>query len=504
MDSIPFPNKHFYRGKLPISNCFTPGIRLWSNGFPIKVDTYRSCSNLCHYCLARVQSAAMTERSGIRHDQRICRYMSVGELNRALGKARQPDGWMGWALRGKYFIEAGTLCEMFQEADISVRSTWNFLQATRALKIPLIVNTKGNLLCKSDEYFQLFATHPVPVIVNLSFTTYDDNDARANEPFAPLPSERVKLIRRLRDHGIPTTIYLAPYMPDITGKDLPGIVRRSIDAGAVALHLRNFYLTGKHFRTRRWTRYVADNKAVLSRDGMVWKVSRTEMMRAFDVMREEAEKIDPRFKVLGMKTEWFEMEPYHGRMPMDSLPDQFQAGIIDFTAIPILRKVREALSQPQTLLWSKIGYKESLIDLPRTVYLSGDDEATWMACSCLGAPKVPTASAVKLLETGYNWLRMGLWNGTKDFGFIQTVGMIWPVVSANGLPATESGGDRIYAFVPRELEKELITDYGNTTGVSESLASTFLVPERAGGTEDKFYPPEKREIWYDDFNAHWI
>ena len=58
--------ENYYTGKKTVGDLYTPGIRLWSNGVPLKVDTYKSCSNLCNYCFARTLSAGMTEVNGIR------------------------------------------------------------------------------------------------------------------------------------------------------------------------------------------------------------------------------------------------------------------------------------------------------------------------------------------------------------------------------------------------------------------------------------------------------
>jgi len=496
--------KRYYIGKMPIGSSYTPGIRLWNNGFPVKVDTYRSCTNACHYCYARGQSAAMIERSGVRYNERICRYMTSAVIQQLYNKMKNPNGWMGWAMRGKYFIEAGTMAELFQEVDVDVRSTWNFLQMCRIYKNPLLINTKGNLLCHNEDYFNLLATHTAPVVMNISLTTIDDETARRYEPFAPLATERLKLIRRLRDYKIPSVIYLAPFMPGVSDVDVDRLVKTCMDYGAVGIHIRNFYITGKLLQQRQWKNYrstIAKDK--FARHGVGYSVKSEYMLEAYNAMNEIANKVDPRFKIAGMKTRWFETEPNHGKIMMDGLPQKFKDGIIDFTALPILRKIREKQGEPQVLYWDSIGYKEDKINHPNTVYIGGDEESSWLSSSCAASTGSMSTSSVETLVDGFKWIKMGMWNGTRVPGYMSTVGKIYPVVEGDELFKDEFG-DLVYSYIPDTYEEALVRSIpmpykkGGLKVVDLKSTQDMLKPEREGGVEDKFRKMKKGD-WYDDF-----
>jgi len=491
---MPRNTKPYYRGKKPVGDNYTPGLKIWTNGVPIKVDTYKSCSNRCTYCYARTLSAGMTEIQGVKYDPRVLRYAPKNDIIKLFENVNNPDGFMGWALRNRYFIEAGTIAEMFQESDLEVRSTWDFIKLAAAFQIPLMINTKGNLLVQDERYFRLLADHPAPIINNMSLISHDDKLLRSYDLYAPTASERLDLIRRLREVGIPTAIYCGPYLHGVTDVDLEGYIGAVINAGAVALHLRNLYLTGKFLANPKWKRYIDDNKEIMTRKGQVRQFSNAHLKEVYFRMQEIARRIDPRFKVVGLKSDWFELEPYHGRIPLDNLPQRFKDGIIEFTAIPIMRKIRERLNEPQLLDWNKIGYKRGAINTPRTVYISGNLEAKYLSMGCLGCVGTTMASpGIKTID-GYDWIKSAMWSGGRAQSFMSTVKRIYRVVDRIGNPIPD-----LLAYVPPQYEKDYVIkgkEGRKEIGyVPERNILDLYQPERSGGIEDKFL--QVKEDWYE-------
>ena len=86
----------------------------------------------------------------------------------------------------------------------------------------------------------------LPVSVNLSVPTLDEDAWRATEPHTPSPAARLDAVAELRRRGIDSGVLIAPLMPGIN--DHPDQVRpiveraKKADAtflGGVALHLRD-------------------------------------------------------------------------------------------------------------------------------------------------------------------------------------------------------------------------------------------------------------------------
>src|SRR6476469_9494831 len=85
----------------------------------------------------------------------------------------------------------------------------------------------------------------VPVSVNLSVPTLDEDAWRATEPHTPSPAARLDAVAELRRRGIDSGVLIAPLMPGINDSpdQVHPIVERAKEAGAtflggVALHLR--------------------------------------------------------------------------------------------------------------------------------------------------------------------------------------------------------------------------------------------------------------------------
>jgi hypothetical protein len=366
------------------------------------------------------------------------------------------------------------------------------MQLCRAYKLPLLINTKGNLLASDDSYFDLVASHPAPVIMSITLIGTDDKIVRRYEPNAPLASERLELIRKFRDAGVPTVVYCGPYMRGVTDLDLEGYISSLIEYGAVGVHLRNFYITGKMQTQALWKRYLDKYEKDIVKDGHVMKWGSPHLGETYQKMQEIADGIDSRFRVVGMKSHWFELNPVHGKLAMDWLPAPFKDGIIDFTAIPIMRKVRENMDEPQLMVWDEIGYKQDKINTPQSVAVVGGPfgEAMWIASGaygCVGGASTPRGKTAYV--DGWGWVVKGLWDGmARKPGFISTQSHVFPVSNGEGKPI-EQGGHTVYSYIPKRQQKEMVSDDGT---VPWALAKTFKVPTRLGGTEDK---------WYEDANV---
>jgi DNA repair photolyase len=73
---------------------------------------------------------------------------------------------------------------------------------------------------------------------SLSIGTLDEDVARATEPGAPPPQQRVEAVRRLAEAGIPTGVLVAPVLPGISDRQeqLEEVVGAVLAAGADGVH----------------------------------------------------------------------------------------------------------------------------------------------------------------------------------------------------------------------------------------------------------------------------
>lgn len=474
-----------YKGIKKISNTFTPATKQWSNGIAIKADTYKSCDNFCMYCFARALTAGMMARSGVKYDPLIARVMDIKEMAKRFDDAnktsKENELFLDWAIKTKRYIELGTMAEVFQKADQELRVTWNFMQLCRAYKMPLLINTKANLLVDDESYFRLVAEHPAPVILSLTLIGNDDKLMRKYEPRAPLGSERLKVAKRMVEAGVIVEFYLAPFMLGVSDQNLEECIHKMIETGASGLHLRNFYITGKLLKAGIWQNYIKQYENQFVSMGLGYKWSKEVMKEYYLKITEIAQKYRKDFDVVGIKTDWFDLNPYYGKANFDKFPKKFKEPLEDFTAIPIMRKIRENKDKPQLLLWNKIGYKEDKIDYPQNIEVGEGG-----ACYLIVGECTTTQFFRNYRLNGFKWIRAGLWSGFDlgcPGGFLTTVNRIYPVKEGeNWALASNDPLDFILAYIPPNLKNDYVTE----GSVQLKSLEGALEPERDGGLEGKY------------------
>jgi DNA repair photolyase len=142
-------------------------------------------------------------------------------------------------------VALGTNTDPYQWVESRYRMMPEILEALEAARTPVSVLTKSPLVMRDVKIFERMAK-TLPVSVNLSVPTLDEDAWRATEPHTPSPAARLDAVAELRRRGIDSGVLIAPLMPGIN--DHPDQVRpiveraKKADAtflGGVALHLRD-------------------------------------------------------------------------------------------------------------------------------------------------------------------------------------------------------------------------------------------------------------------------
>lgn len=480
---------------------FAPGIKMFNNGISLKLDTQQNCTNYCSFCLGDEYRSSVLRRNGIITSQKVARIFDIKSFCRHLDKAYRNEPtttpFIDWALRGKYFIEVGTTGETFQESDLEFHTAYNMLKVCSDYKIPLFFNTKLNLIVRDERYKQLLIDYKAPIIICASFTTTDNKDGKLYEPLAPLPSERLEVLKELSKYPhIKVIFYISPFIPTVTDKDVEKFVGDMMSVGTIGAHLRDFFIQGSIRQKPIWKKFIDDNPKVIEPFPGGYHVGYESRKNFYFKVSELAKKYDPQFEIVGMKSKWFELNPYHGKMCYDYLPQSFKDGIVDFTALPILRKIRENVNKPQALYYSNLGYDVTKIRSPKSIRTNEGNINNLMDCgSNCSTPDV------QYELTGEEWIRGSLWNGwEKDEagGFLSELDSIYPVKNGNEF-SKDIDGNYVYAYIPNEalelvhsedkqnflFQPETSKHFDNPY-VKESDLRSLLIPKRKGDTSDKF------------------
>ncbi|HEX5526544.1 MAG TPA: radical SAM protein [Solirubrobacterales bacterium] len=225
-------NFHEVRARSALNH--VPGSRY---GFSWTINPYRGCTHACTFCFARRTHTYLDLDAGRDFEREIVVKVNVPELLRAeLGR----PGWR------RELVALGTNTDPYQWVESRYRMMPEILAALEAAETPVSVLTKSPLVMRDVELFERMAARGLPVSVNLSVPTLDEQAWRATEPHTPSPAARLDAVAELRARGIDSGVLIAPLMPGINDDpdQVRPIVERARKAGAtflggVALHLRD-------------------------------------------------------------------------------------------------------------------------------------------------------------------------------------------------------------------------------------------------------------------------
>lgn len=224
-------NFHEIRARSALNH--VPGSRY---GFNWTVNAFRGCSHACTYCFARRTHTYLDLDPGRDFEREIVVKVNLPELLRA--ELARPS----WK---RELVALGTNTDPYQWVESRYRMMPEILAALEAAETPASVLTKSPLVMRDVEIYERMAKK-LPVSVNLSVPTLDEEAWRATEPHTPSPAARLDAVAELRARGIDAGVLIAPLMPGINDdpEQVRPIVERAKEAGATflgggALHLRD-------------------------------------------------------------------------------------------------------------------------------------------------------------------------------------------------------------------------------------------------------------------------
>ena len=189
-----------------------------------------------HNCFARKTHTYLDMDAGRDFEREIVVKVNVPELLR--NELARPS----WK---RELVALGTNTDPYQWVESRYLMMPEILEALGEAETPVSVLTKSPLVMRDVKIYQRLARQGLPVSVNLSVPTLDEDAWRATEPHTPSPAARLDAVAELRRRGIDSGVLIAPLMPGINDdpEQVRPIVERARKAGAtflggVALHLR--------------------------------------------------------------------------------------------------------------------------------------------------------------------------------------------------------------------------------------------------------------------------
>jgi DNA repair photolyase len=191
-------------------------------GFSQSINAYRGCEHGCIYCYARPSHSYLDLSPGRDFETQIFHKPDAVELLRnelaAPGYEVSP-------------IALGTNTDPYQPIERSLRITRGILELMLELEHPVTIVTKGGLVLRDLDILSELAARGLTA-VHVSLTTLDNELKRRMEPRTAGPNQRLAMVARLAERGIPTGVMIAPVIPALNDHELEEMLRLAAAAGA--------------------------------------------------------------------------------------------------------------------------------------------------------------------------------------------------------------------------------------------------------------------------------
>ena len=188
------------------------GILSTKNG----MNLYRGCSHGCIYCDSR------SECYQIKHtfEDIEIKENAIELLESTLRRKRN-----------KCMIGTGSMTDPYMPLEEKIGMTRKAIETVYRYGFGFTVITKSSLILRDLELLRA-VNKKAKCVVQMTLTTYNDSLCKILEPNVAVTSERFAVLKKLRDAGIPTVVWLTPILPFIndTIENIEGILQYCIEA----------------------------------------------------------------------------------------------------------------------------------------------------------------------------------------------------------------------------------------------------------------------------------
>lgn len=180
------------------------------------MNLYRGCTHGCIYCDSRSRCYHMD------HDFEDIEVKenAIELLEKALRSKRK-----------KCMIGTGAMTDPYIPLELELGNVRKALELIYKYGFGVTLQTKSDRILRDLDLLSRI-NKSTKCVVQMTLTTYDDDLCRKIEPNVCVTSERVRVLKILRDSGIPTVVWLCPILPFIndTKENIAGIMDYCTDA----------------------------------------------------------------------------------------------------------------------------------------------------------------------------------------------------------------------------------------------------------------------------------
>ena len=192
--------------------------------FDRSINPYRGCEHGCAYCFARPTHAYMGLSPGLDFETKLfVKPNAAVLLERELSEA-------GYEAKP---IAIGTNTDPYQPIERRFKLMREILEVLDRASHPVTITTKSALVVRDIDILARMAARGLTKVA-ISITSLDAKVARAMEPRASTPANRLEAMKLLAGAGVPVGVMLAPVIPAINDAEIEKIFEAAAQAGATS------------------------------------------------------------------------------------------------------------------------------------------------------------------------------------------------------------------------------------------------------------------------------
>lgn len=194
-------------------------------GMAWSLNPYQGCEHGCIYCYARPTHEYWGFSAGLDFESKIIVKKNAAQI---LEQTLLKKSWKGDVIS----LSGNTDC--YQPLERQYKLTRQLLEVLWKYRNPVGMITKNALILRDIDVLSDLAKENL-VNVFISVTTTNEKLRQVLEPRTASIKMRLETIRRLTEAGVPCGAMIAPIIPGLTDHEIPSIMKKVAEAGALGV-----------------------------------------------------------------------------------------------------------------------------------------------------------------------------------------------------------------------------------------------------------------------------
>lgn len=203
--------------------------------FMYSMNPYQGCEHGCVYCYARESHQYWGYGAGLDFERKIIYKPEAPEL---LEKQFNSKNW----IVSPIMLSGNTDC--YQPIERKLEITKRLLEVCLKYKHPVSILTKNAVIQRDLDILKELAKLNL-VHVGLSITSFDNKLRSALEPRTASVEKKLETLELLSKNNIPTHVMVAPIIPGLNSHEIPSIVKKVAEFGALGVGYTTVRLNGE-------------------------------------------------------------------------------------------------------------------------------------------------------------------------------------------------------------------------------------------------------------------